>query len=125
MASLSSGRQPFGSLVTMERAGDAAINRVAGSSFPAASAAAAAAPAAAAAAAATTPAAGAAGAAAAGAAAGAAAAAEAAAAARSLVGQTLIRAFFQDIQTTRSLKLGIQNAFDVNLIDRLSALIRG
>ncbi|KAL8273151.1 hypothetical protein Esti_002909 [Eimeria stiedai] len=57
-------------------------------------------------------------------AAAAAGAAEAAAAVRSLVGQTLVKAFFQDMKDVSTHKVGLRNAFDVTLIDKLSAVVR-
>ncbi|KAL8440895.1 hypothetical protein Emag_007627 [Eimeria magna] len=50
--------------------------------------------------------------------------AEAAAAVRSMVGQTLVKAFFQDIKDISTHKIGLRNAFDVTLIDKLSAVVR-
>ncbi|KAL8433417.1 hypothetical protein ACSSS7_003899 [Eimeria intestinalis] len=50
--------------------------------------------------------------------------AEASAAVRSLVGQTLVKAFFQDIKDVSTHKVGLRNAFDVTLIDKLSAVVR-
>lgn len=40
------------------------------------------------------------------------------------MGKTLVKAFFEDIKEVCTHKVGMRNAFDATLIDRLSAVVR-